>query len=330
MSKNILILGGNGFIAHHMARKLKNEGNFVRTVDIVEYEYGIPDYTNDYCIADLRDREQFRKIMKKWDIKWDEVYTFCCFMGGCLTIFTGENDATIMHDNLLLSINTAEMCREFEIPKVWISSSACMYSQVYQQKTTDVALREDMDYPLFPDSDYGLCKGVEERIFQAYARNHGLNIRIGRFHNVMGIEGQYSNNKAKAPAMLAYKVAICPDGGEIEVLGDGLQTRSFIGIQDACEGISRIMNSEISEPLNVGSAEMVTINHLAQELIDISGKNIKIKNVPTNAQGVRGRSSDNTKIKKLLNWEGVTPLRKNLEELYPWILEQVNKQKQAI
>ena len=321
------ILGGNGFIAHHLARRLRQEGYWVRTVDIKEYEYGQPDYTDDYVIGDLRDISVMRKVLIGPQHTFDLIVNCSALMGGALTIFTGENDAQILHDNLLISINCAEVCASYGVGKVYVSSSACGYSQLYQEKTEDVALNENMMYPAFPDSDYGWAKMMEERIFQAYNRNHGLNIRIGRFHNVMGIEGQFDNKKAKAPAALAYKVAVAKDGDLIEVLGDGLQTRSFIGINDAVEGILRLINSDHIEPINIGSDEMVTINQLAQMLIEISGKDLKIKNIPTNAQGVRGRNSDNTKIVEVLGWKATTPLYKNLQELYPWIDAQVKGQK---
>lgn len=345
--KAVLITGGNGFIGHHMARYLKRHGHFVIVADIKAYEYGVNDYSDDDVRCDLRDPIAVDKLFSVY--QWDEVYCFACQMGGAGYIFTGENDCEIMTDSALININTLRsIIKAKQNPKIFYSSSACMYPKELQTEIHEYGmsklhygLRECDAYPANPDSEYGWEKLFSERLYLAYARNYGLNVRIARFHNIFGEEGTYKGGKEKAPAAMCRKVAeaipfknsihikegefkLHPKEGAIEVWGDGKQTRSFLYIDECIEGIRRLMNSECKEPVNIGSDEMVSINELAQMAIDISGKNLRIKNVESNALGVRSRSSENYFILRQLGWKPNYPLRKGMEKTYEWINNQVN------
>ncbi len=333
--KNILITGGNGFIGHHMARKLKTEGHFVTVADIKEYEYGENDFSDENIICDLRINESVEKLFSVY--KWDEIYCFACQMGGAGYVFTGDNDSDIMSDSALININILKSIIKFESKaKVFYSSSACMYPQEIQRISNNTGLKESDAYPANPDSEYGWEKLFSERLYLAYSRNYNLNVRIARFHNIYGVEGTYKGGREKAPAAMCRKVAEIKSkrhpsiqlmhsiiDGKIEVWGDGLQTRSFLYIDECIEGIRRLMNSDCKEPVNIGSDEMVSINELAQMAIDISGKNLKIKNVESNALGVRGRNSDNDFIYSKLNWKPNYPLRKGMEKTFEWVSKQV-------
>ena len=340
MRNNILILGGNGFIGHHMARALKKEGHFVTVADIKEYEYGANDFSDENIICDLRITESVEKLFYVY--KWDEIYCFACQMGGAGYVFTGENDSDIMSDSALININILKSILKFESKaKVFYSSSACMYPQEIQRISNNTGLKESDAYPANPDSEYGWEKLFSERLFLAYARNKGLDVRIARFHNIFGIEGTWKGGREKAPAAMCRKVAeakveesiyeysdgtkeiLSQKNGEIEVWGDGLQTRSFLYIDECIEGIRRLMNSDCKEPVNIGSDEMVSINELAQMVIEISGKDIAIKNVESKALGVRGRNSDNDFIYSRLGWKPNYPLRKGLEKTFEWVSKQV-------
>ena len=352
--KTAAILGGSGFIGHHMARRLKSEGYWVRVVDIKEYEYGEElDFCDEFVFADLRDASFTESVLrlneqKKYAyyptpfeglIQFDEVYSFACQMGGAGYVFTGEHDADILHDSALINLNVCNSLRNQKFTgKLFYSSSACMYPQELQ---TDQyrnsglyglgtrGLKESDAYPLNPDSDYGLEKAFSERLFLAYQRNYGLNIRIARFHNIYGPEGTYTGGREKAPAAVCRKVIeqcnkpqhyLHKDTYfEIEIWGDGLQTRSFLYIDDCIDAVRLLMESDFKEPINIGSEEMVSINELAQMAIDISGKEIAIKNVPSNALGVRGRNSDNTLIRQVLNWEPKYSLKEGLTKTFNWI-----------
>ena len=340
MRNNILILGGNGFIGHHMARALKKEGHFVTVADIKEYEYGANDFSDENIICDLRITESVEKLFYVY--KWDEIYCFACQMGGAGYVFTGENDSDIMSDSALININILKSILKFESKaKVFYSSSACMYPQEIQRISNNTGLKESDAYPANPDSEYGWEKLFSERLFLAYARNKGLDVRIARFHNIFGIEGTWKWGREKAPAAMCRKVAetkteeniykysdgtketLSQKNGEIEVWGDGLQTRSFLYIDECIEGIRRLMNSDCKEPVNIGSDEMVSINELAKMVIEISGKDIAIKNVESKALGVRGRNSDNDFIYSKLGWKPNYPLKKGLEKTFEWVSKQV-------
>lgn len=353
---------GCGFIGHHMARRLKSEGYWVRIVDIEEYQYGEElDFCDEFVLADLRDpnftnsvlrlneQKQYSYLPTPFEklIEFDQVFCFAARMGGALYVFTGDNDADILHDSALINLNICNALQNQKFKgKVFYSSSACMYPHHLQRESSAInSLNEDgklglaeyMAYPLNPDSEYGFEKAFSERLFLAYARNYGLNIRIARFHNIYGPEGQYLDPKAKAPAAMCRKVIECPEPilvssihdeafPKIEVLGDGQQTRSFLYIDDCIDAVRLLMESDFKEPINIGSEEMVSINQLAQMAIDISGKQIAIKNVPSNALGVRGRNSDNTLIRKVLNWEPKYSLKEGLIKTYSWIKQEIEKQ----
>lgn len=346
MRKTAIILGGNGFIGHHMARYLKKNNYFVVVADIKAYEYGVNDYSDDDVRCDLRDPIAVDKLFSVY--QWDEVYCFACQMGGAQYVFTGENDADIMSDSALININILNSLarRKFK-SKVFYSSSACIYPQELQRISNNQGLKETDAYPANPDSDYGFEKLFSEHLFSAFARNKGIDIRIARFHNIYGIEGTYKGGREKAPAAMCRKVAEAKELSysewrkqgenkvtpppidkcytEIEVFGDGQQTRSFLYIDECIEGVRRLMESDCKEPVNIGSDEMVSINELAQMAIDISGKNLKIKNVESNALGVRGRNSDNDFIFEKLGWKPNYKLRIGMEKTYRWIEKQVNK-----
>ena len=339
MRKNTLCLGGNGFIGHRMARALKKGGHFVTVADIKEYEYGENDFSDENIICDLRDVSSVEKLFTVY--KWDEIYCFACQMGGAQYVFTGDNDSDIMSDSALININILKAMVKFESKaKVFYSSSACIYPQELQRISNNSGLKESDAYPAHPDSDYGFEKLFSEHLFNAFARNKGIDIRIARFHNIFGVEGTWKGGREKAPAAMCRKVAEkCQSKGDvkalmqdlidgemsIEVLGDGLQTRSFLYIDECIEGIRRLMNSDCKEPVNIGSDEMVSINELAKMVIEISGKNISIKNVESKALGVRGRNSDNDFIYSQLGWKPNYPLKNGLEKTYEWISKQVYK-----
>ena len=270
---------------------LRNEGFWVRGVDLKFHEHS-PTDADDFVMGDLREQSFVRGVI---DRKFDEVYQLAADMGGAGYIFTGENDADIMHNSALINLNVLEACHRRNIRNVYYSTSACMYPEHNQLDPDNPNCAEESAYPANPDSEYGWEKLFSERLFLAFNRNYGLRCRVGRYHNIFGPMGTWSGGKEKAPAAMCRKVAMCQDGGEIEVWGDGLQTRSFLYIDECIDATVRIMRSDVTEPLNIGSEEMITINDLARMAIDISGKNISIKNI-SGPVGVRGRNSDNKKI----------------------------------
>lgn len=352
--KTAWIGGINGFIGHHMARRLKSEGYYVRGVDIKEYEYGPNDYADEVIIGDLRDHSVVKSSLRlqgsfSYHVKpfeeiqqFDLVFSFCCVMGGAGFVFTGEHDAEILHDSALMNLNILDVLRDQDFKgKVFYSSSACMYPQELQHTTRPGyflgtsedhgGLRETDAYPLNPDSDYGLEKAFSERLYLAYLRNHNIDVRIARFHNIYGPEGAYIGGKEKSPAAMCRKAAeaINPEGAGcrnfVEVWGDGLQTRSFLFIDDCIDAVSLFMDSDFNGPINIGSEEMVSINHLAEMAIELSGKKLMVNNVHSNALGVRGRNSDNTLARKVLNgWEPKYSLKDGMTILYSWVNKQVN------
>jgi len=327
--KQILILGGGGFIGGHLAKRLKEEGNFVRCVDIKQHEYfKHEDICDEFIQGDLRDYNFVSTIMfspsqTKFGSEgdgFDEVYQLAADMGGAGYIFTGENDANVMHNSAQINLNVAHHASALGVKKLFYSSSACMYPEHNQLDPDNPNCAESSAYPANPDSEYGWEKLFSERLFLAYNRNYNLDIRIARFHNIFGPYGTYDGGKEKAPAAICRKVSIATDS--IDVWGDGLQTRSFLYIDECVEGILRLMNSEFSGPVNIGSDEMVTINELVNKVIKISGKNIAINHIdgPT---GVRGRNSDNTLIKEKLSWAPSQSLESGLIKTYDWIKKQM-------
>jgi GDP-D-mannose 3',5'-epimerase len=317
--KRILVCGAGGFIGGHLVKKLKKQGHWVRAVDIKQHEFSTSP-ADEFIVGDLTDQQIVKKVL---DQHFDEVYQLAADMGGAGYIFTGENDANLMFNSASINLNIIHQAILHGVGKIFYSSSACIYPAYNQTDPSNPNCAEGSAYPAEPDSDYGWEKLFSERLYQAFARNHGLKIRIGRFHNVFGPEGAWCDGKEKAPAAICRKVAEASDGGAVEVWGDGLQTRSFLYIDECLEAVERFMNTEFEGPLNIGSEEMVSINELTKKVIAISGKNLAIKNIPVTYQGVRGRRSDNTLIKQQLNWAPSQPLDKGLEKTYSWIEAQV-------
>ena len=321
--KKILILGGCGFIGGNLSKKLTDEGHFVRNVDIKRHEF-FTKFNSEWMQGDLRKPKFVHDVMCLPDGSFDEVYQLAADMGGAGYIFSGENDANVMHNSALINLNVLDTAIRTGVKKIFYSSSACMYPEHNQLNPENPNCEESSAYPANPDSEYGWEKLFSERLYLAYNRNYGLDVKIARFHNIFGPYGTYKGGKEKAPAAMCRKVAECLDGGEIEVWGDGQQTRSFLYIDECIEGVIRLMDSDFKGPVNIGSEEMLSINQLAQNVIDISGKEIYIKNVdgPT---GVRGRNSDNKLIREKLSWEPSEPLYSGLIKTYEWINEQIKK-----
>ena len=309
--------GAGGFIGGHLVKRLKSEGYWVRGVDLKSHEYAAS-AADEFILGDLRDPCTVRKVVT--DI--DEMYQLAADMGGAGYIFTGENDAAVMHNSATINLNCLEYGRLAGVRKFFYSSSACMYPERNQMDPNNPKCSEDSAYPAAPDSEYGWEKLFSERLYLAYMRNHHIEVRIARFHNIFGMEGTWRGGREKAPAALCRKVAEAPDGGEIEIWGDGNQTRSFLIIDECLEGVRRLMDSEFCGPVNIGSEEMVTINQLAKLIIEIAGKTLQIRHIP-GPLGVRGRNSDNHLIKQKLGWAPSRPLRAGLERTYSWIAEQV-------
>ncbi len=318
--KRALVFGAGGFIGTHLVRRLKEEGYWVRGVDL-KYPQFSKTVADEFYIKDLRYLNNVDIVFNRG---FDELYQLAADMGGAGFIFTGNNDADIMYNSGIINLHTAKRATEVGVGKIFFSSSACIYPQENQSDPQNPHCEESSAYPAHPDSEYGWEKLFSERLYLAFARNYKLDVRIARFHNIFGPEGSFNDGREKAPAALCRKVAMAKDGDVIEVWGSGEQTRSFLYIDKCINGIRILMNADKAfEPLNIGSEEMVTINQLAQMIIDISGKKLSIKHI-SGPQGVRGRCSDNTLIKKYLNWEPDFPLIKGLELTYSWINKQVN------
>lgn len=315
-----LVLGAGGFIGSHMVKKLKQQGFWVRGVDL-KYPDFEPTEADDFLLGDLRDQALVNSVI---DRPFDEVYQFAADMGGAGYIFTGENDASIMYSSAIINLNVVEACRKRNIKRVFYSSSACMYPEHNQMDPSDPLCSEDSAYPANPDSEYGWEKLFSERIFLAYNKNHGMECRVGRYHNIFGPYGTWTGGKEKAPAAICRKVAMATDRGDIEIWGDGLQTRSFLYIDECIEGTQKLLRSSKSGPYNIGSEEMISINDLAKMVIKLSKKEISIRNVP-GPQGVRGRNSDNKKILQELGWAPSQSLQAGMEKTYAWISLQVDK-----
>lgn len=317
-TKTAIVCGAGGFIGGHLINRLKVEGYWVRGVDLKENEYGNT-HANDFVIGDLRD---YRVCESLFDRKIDEVYQLAADMGGAGYIFTGEHDAAVMHNSATINLNMAEVSRLNNVGKIFYSSSACMYPEYNQLDPDNPKCSEDSAYPAAPDSEYGWEKLFSERLYLAYKRNYGMEVRVARFHNIFGPKGTWQGGKEKAPAAICRKVAKAEDDGTIEVWGDGKQTRSFLFIDECLEAVRRLMKSDFTGPVNIGSEEMVTINELVQMVASIAGKKIHIKNVP-GPTGVRGRNSDNKLIKEKLGWAPSQPLVEGLTQTYKWIQQNV-------
>ncbi len=316
--KKALVCGAGGFIGGHMVKRLKAEGYWVRGVDIKEHEFSTPP-ADDFVVGDLRDPRLVEKVV---DEGMDEIYQFAADMGGAGYIFTGDHDAAVMHNSALCNLNMVHEAAQKKVGKVFYSSSACIYPESIQMDPDNPGLREEFAYPAGPDSEYGWEKLFSERLYLAYQRNHGVGVRIARFHNIFGPEGTWCGGKEKAPAAMCRKVAEFEEGGSIEMWGDGEQTRSFLYIDECIEGVRRLMESDFSEPVNIGSDEIISINNLALMAADIAGKKININHIP-GPLGVRGRNSENTMIQEVLGWAPGQTLRMGMEQTYAWIAEQV-------
>ena len=352
--KKILILGGGGFIGGHLAKRLKQEGNYVRVVDIKKHEYFTKDeMCDEFLIYDLCDQKNVEAIMKlegrngnpisftyhkqpfSEQLYFDEVYQLAADMGGAGYIFTGEHDADVMYNSAMINLNVAKECIKTGVKKVFYSSSACMYPEHNQLDPNNPNCEESSAYPANPDSEYGWEKLFSERLFLSFHRNYGLNVRIARFHNIFGPMGTWKGGKEKSPAAMCRKAAESKDGDVIEVWGDGQQTRSFLYVDECVDAVLKLMDSNFIEPVNIGSEEMVTINQLAEMAISFSKKDLLIKNIEgvefikkygfKCPLGVKGRNSDNRLYKEKIGWEVSQPLSVGLEKTYQWISSQLEK-----
>ena len=323
--KTALVLGAGGFIGGHMVKRLKSEGYWVRGVDkkLHEHEYS---HADDFQLADLTLQSDVRRVID--DIHFDEVYQLAADLGGAGYINTNLYDADVMHNSATINLNVLHRCKEMNIKKVFFSSSACVYNEELQSTNVNPDCRESSAYPAHPDSEYGWEKLFSERLFHAYNRQHGMQNKVARFHNIFGPYGTWDGGKEKFPAAVCRKIAKANDGDEIEIWGDGEQTRSFLYIDDCIEGVRRLMNSETFHgPVNIGADQMISINDTVDLVAQIAGKTIRKKHIdgPT---GVRGRNSNNELIEEKLNWRPSQNLKEGLKETYRWINFQVENGKQ--
>lgn len=320
--KTALVCGAGGFIGGHLVKKLVKEGFWVRGVDLHKPNFS-KSPAHNFMVGDLRDQRFVEKVM---DRPFDEVYQLAADMGGAGYIFSGENDANVMHNSASINLNILHAGHKKGIKKIFFSSSACIYPAYNQLTTSKPNCKEESAYPAAPDSEYGWEKLFSERLYLSFHRNYSMKVRIARFHNIFGPEGTWKGGKEKAPAAMCRKVAETQDGGTIEMWGDGKQTRSFLYIDECLVGVRKLMNSNFTGPVNIGSEEMISINNLAKMVMKIAGKKIKIKHIP-GPLGVRGRNSDNTLIRKKLKWAPNKPLVEGIKKTYRWIESQVKKDK---
>jgi GDP-D-mannose 3', 5'-epimerase len=323
--KTALVAGAGGFIGGHLVKKLKHEGFWVRGVDLKYPEYS-ETAADDFIIADLRRPGLYPEII---DRPFDEVYQLAADMGGAGYIFTGNHDADVMHNSATINLNMAYYGQKAKIKKLFYSSSACIYPKFNQEDPKNPNCCEESAYPAAPDSEYGWEKLFSERLHLSFWRNYHLDVRIARFHNIFGPEGTWTGGREKAPAAICRKVAEVQDDGEIEIWGDGLQTRSFLYIDECLIGVRKLMDSDdFHGPVNIGSEEMVSINQLSEIVMTIAGKKLSVKHIQ-GPLGVRGRNSDNKLIREKLKWEPTMKLEDGLQRTYQWILEQVESESQA-
>ncbi|MDR1857628.1 MAG: NAD-dependent epimerase/dehydratase family protein [Desulfovibrio sp.] len=318
MATRAIVCGAGGFIGHHVVRRLKAEGCMVRGVDLHLPRFGGTN-ADEFLLRDLRDPRACRKALEGG---FDEVYQFAADMGGAGYVFDDANAAAIMRNSAAINLNVLEACRGCGCGRVFFASSACVYPLRNQRDPARPDCAEDGAYPAEPDSEYGWEKLFAERLYLAHARNDGLGVRIARYHNVFGPEGEWCGGREKAPAAVCRKVAQAPEGGEVEIWGDGMQTRSFLHVDECCEGTLRLMRSDWTGPVNIGSEEMVTLDGLVDMVADIAGKTVRKRHVP-GPVGVRGRTSDNRLVRKLLGWSPSRSLREGLEQTYAWVEAQV-------
>ena len=334
--KTALVLGAGGFIGSHMVRRLKREGFWVRGVDLKYPEYSKTE-ANEFIKGDLRDESLVSKILKTPEkTSFDHIYQFAADMGGAGFVFTGENDAHIMHNSVSINLNVLDQQAKLNkilnknLTRIFYSGSACMYPEHNQINPEDPNCKEDSAYPANPDSEYGWEKLFSERLYFAYSRNYNLQVRVARYHNIFGPEGTWEGGREKAPAAICRKVSYLPDeGGEIDVWGDGLQTRSFLYVDECLEATRRLIDSDFSGPVNIGSEEMVSIN----ELVDITAKvanKIVTKNHIDGPLGVRGRNSNNDLIRDKLKWDYSQTLEEGISKTYRWINQQIALKKMSM
>jgi len=318
--KKAIVLGGGGFIGGHLIQKLQSDGFWVRGVDLKFPEFS-KTTADDFLQGDLRN---ISFCERAFDQKFDEVYQLAADMGGAGFVFTGENDADIMHNSALINLNVLETCKRRDISNIFYSSSACMYPEHNQMDPENPLCSEDSAYPANPDSEYGWEKLFSERLYLAYAKNYQLNCKVARYHNIFGPLGTWDGGREKAPAALCRKIAQAEDGGSIDIWGDGLQTRSFLYVDECLDGSTRLLRSGWSGPVNIGSEEMVTINQLAEIIMKIANKKLTINHIK-GPLGVRGRNSDNRLIEEKLGWKPSLTLEDGLEKTYHWIYQQIRK-----
>lgn len=326
--KKAVVCGAGGFIGHHLVKRYKEEGYWVRGIDLKYPEFEAT-AADEFIIADLRDPVETKKAFEQEidDTPFDEVCQLAANMGGMGYI--SSHDAIIMHDSALINLHVLEECRLREVGKVFYSSSACIYPEYNQLDPSNPKCAEDTAYPAAPDTEYGWEKLFSERLYRSYARDYGMNVYIARFHNIFGPLGTWRGGREKAPAAICRKLAEAKDGSVIDVWGNGDQTRSFLYIDECIEGIRRMMQEKGNLPvLNIGSEEMISINDLTRLVAHIAGKNIKIRNVP-GPEGVRGRNSNNLLIEQTLHWKPTEKLETGLRKLYPWVESEVQKAKKG-
>lgn len=339
--KKVLVLGAGGFIGSHLVKRLKSEGCWVRGIDMKEPEWSKTE-ANEFICHDLRELDIcqrvirfggtlgnfYKSVPKQYEEPFDEIYQVAADMGGAGYVFTGDHDADIMHNSAMINLNILDSIHKFNKEKgvnktrIFYSSSACVYPKYNQQEPENPKTSESSVYPAQPDSEYGWEKLFSERLYDAFHHIYGIDVRIARYHNIFGPEGSWNDGREKAPAAICRKIAEAKDGGEIEIWGDGLQTRSFLYIDECLEGTLRLMRSEYTEPINIGSDEMVSINELVAMIMEVANKKVSIKNIK-GPLGVRGRTSDNNLIYDVLGWKPSKSLKEGLRKTYPWILDQV-------
>ena len=334
--KKALVCGAGGFIGGHLVKFLKSKGYWVRGVDIKENPFqDVRSVADDFVVGDLRDPIVVAGVV---DQDMDVVYQLAADMGGAGYIFTGNHDADVMHNSALINLNIVHEAVKKNVGKIFYSSSACMYPEHNQMDPDNPNCVESSAYPANPDSEYGWEKLFSERLYLSFMRNYGIPVRIARFHNIFGENGTWEGGREKAPAAFCRKVAEAPDGGTIEVWGPGNQTRSFLHVSECLEAVDRLMDSDFTGPVNIGSEEMISINDFAQMAINISGKNLTIHNLDGKEFedkyghkcpiGVNGRNSDNTLYREKIGWEVSLPLRIGMKQTYEWINKQVQKRGQ--